>query len=402
MKTLFLTSLLLWTSSHPLCAASPILPAAHEWGTFTTISGSDGDEIPWWTPKLEGPAELPEFVSSIPSFTKSGGAFLMRMETPVIYFYPREPMKVTVRVSYPSGRLTEAFPAMDHGQNFQSSYQWTVNLLPPAGTNANEIPPVKTRGAHYRHAREVPDAWIVRGTSQPALTSTSSAKQTEKFIFYRGAGAGQMPLHIRLASDTDFVITPRADIRSDAFLIRVKDGTTSWNPITLASTKEENGRFTEQRFTLPITAAAERNHASLIAALTRSLITNGLSSAEAAAMVATWNDAWFHEEGTRVLYLLPLDWINTALPLQIEPMPAELRRVFVARAEIITPSQEQTLASTLSTDLTDKQRAEKITILNHGRFLTAALDRAVIIKEQELRDSFYRAIALAEKKIPTQ
>ena len=60
-------------------------------------------------------------------------------------------------------------------------------------------------------------------------------------------------------------------------------------------------------------------------------------------MVKTWDDSWFAEQGTRVLYTLPQQWTDGVLPLAITPAPKEVRRVFVGRAELITPAMEWAL-----------------------------------------------------------
>src|SRR5688500_3699679 len=74
--------------------------AAHEWGTFTSVQGSDGVQIEW-NPFVV--AELPKFVydrnrpngeANRMNFAVFAAktAFLakQRMETPVIYFYSPE------------------------------------------------------------------------------------------------------------------------------------------------------------------------------------------------------------------------------------------------------------------------------------------------------------------------
>ena len=76
----------------------------HEWGTFTVVSGSDGQPIRWYQPEATL-SELPDFVyprhivpqaalQSFNSITKSGSGvlrlsgepsgFFVRMETPVL------------------------------------------------------------------------------------------------------------------------------------------------------------------------------------------------------------------------------------------------------------------------------------------------------------------------------
>src|SRR5262245_50930856 len=62
---------------------------AHEWGTFTSVSTADG-KAQLWNP-LNGPSELPSFVyrCAEPSCGQCAkcDCTLVRMETPVIYFY---------------------------------------------------------------------------------------------------------------------------------------------------------------------------------------------------------------------------------------------------------------------------------------------------------------------------
>ena len=65
------------------------------------------------------------------------------------------------------------------------------------------------------------------------------------------------------------------------------------------------------------------------AEMANSLTEQGLYAAEARAMVATWRDSWFGEDGIRVLYTLPRDWTDRVLPLKVQPAPAETVRVMV-------------------------------------------------------------------------
>src|SRR5688572_14939385 len=76
----------------------------HEWGTFTSFSGSDGTPLVFMTlPR----ADLPGFVAY------TGGKpnpALQRMETPVTYFYASAPMDVGVGIGFPEGSFTEHYP----------------------------------------------------------------------------------------------------------------------------------------------------------------------------------------------------------------------------------------------------------------------------------------------------
>src|SRR2546430_1186719 len=80
---------------------------AHEWGTFTSIAGEDGNAITWqpWG----GPTDLPCFVNRMPIL--KGTIFgTVRMETPVLYFYAPREMTVDASVQFPKGIITEWFP----------------------------------------------------------------------------------------------------------------------------------------------------------------------------------------------------------------------------------------------------------------------------------------------------
>src|SRR6185295_9537434 len=74
-------------------------------------------------------------------------------------------------------------------------------------------------------------------------------------------------------------------------------------------------------------------------ALERMLLANGLYPDEAAAMIESWRGSWF-EEGTRLFYIVPRPAIDTILPLEIDPPPAGVARVFVGRIELVTPATQ--------------------------------------------------------------
>lgn len=372
--------------------------AAHEWGTFTAVVGSDGMAVPWWTPSLEGAAALPEFVSSIPNFSKTSDVFTLRMETPVIYFYPPKAMEVKVTANFANGRITEAFPAGVSGVNMMpgNMREWRVNLLPPGAQHESATPKVGQRGAHYSHAREVPDAWVVRSVQpRPSISSPNEKPDTtpqfEKFIFYRGAGSTSLPVNVLASGENEIQIGSPFPFQTTAFFIRVRDGRLSWDSALIRSEDGTAGGWKHFTHPVPDEERTMKRSISLSAALVQALHTAGLTPDESRAMVATWADTWFKDEGLRVLYLLPSEWVDATLPLHIEPKPAELHRVFVARAEILTRAQEQKLAVMLDADVPDDARVKNLESMRLGRFLSAAVERAVRIKEFELRDRYHRA-----------
>ena len=78
-------------------------------------------------------------------------------------------------------------------------------------------------------------------------------------------------------------------------------------------------------------------------------------------MVETWRDSWF-EEGARVFYIVPRGAVDSAVPLTVNPAPAETVRVFVGRVELMTLRTEWALDAALaSSDVT--------TLNKYSRFL---------------------------------
>jgi len=111
----------------------------------------------------------------------------------------------------------------------------------------------------------------------------------------------------------------------------------------------------------------------------KTLVGQGLYEKEAAAMIKTWRDSWF-EEGLRVFYILPRRATDAILPITIKPQPTELSRVFVGRAEIITPEMEREVltAAQLFGENSPKARVAAIdSVRRYGRFADPVLREAM-------------------------
>src|SRR5262245_18673899 len=90
----------------------------HEWGTFTSYSGSDGVRLEF-RPLVDD--DLPPFVLDRflqtgveDPISKSKLRVRLRMETPVTYFYTNRERDVNVKVKFPNGLLTEFYPPVEH------------------------------------------------------------------------------------------------------------------------------------------------------------------------------------------------------------------------------------------------------------------------------------------------
>src|SRR5215469_10764662 len=101
----------------------------HEWGTFTSVAREDGTAVEW--APLLGSGDLPCFVVRPGGVYKSVARGLVRMETPVLYFYSQQPQTVSVHVDFPQGLVTEWYPSAGPAWSALSKLEWPkVQLLP--------------------------------------------------------------------------------------------------------------------------------------------------------------------------------------------------------------------------------------------------------------------------------
>jgi hypothetical protein len=298
---------------------------AHEWGTFTAVAGPDGKAVLWQP--LDGSSDLPDFVYGPERLQEGlrqaygqgkGQSALIRMETPVIYFYTDVERVVNVSVSFPNGQLTEWYPRVLHYTGH--GLDWgPVRLLPGRG---GPLPHDRSR-SHYYPARDVPAATV--------QVCDERGNERERFLFYRGLG--QFPLSVAATAE------PTA----------VRLWTTGSSPGQVLLFERQGDRLGYSL--VPADGLAPRPvldddledvHAQLVAML----VSAGLFRPEALAMVQTWEGDWF-EDGLRALYLLPRAETDALLPLTLTPAPDQLVRVLVGRLEVPTPEQRRELAAVL-------------------------------------------------------
>jgi hypothetical protein len=159
-------------------------------------------------------------------------------------------------------------------------------------------------------------------------------------------------------------------------LLRVEGGKLRFRVFSLE--KGSHGAI-HDNLQVPETDATEQE---LGETLTRMLMSKGLFEKEARAMVKTWRSAWFSEEGTRVLYVLPNRLTDELLPLRIEPKPDTLVRVLVGRHDVLTPEREKhidTLVAELNSETPGedpKRQAASKELQKLGRYLGAAHQEA--------------------------
>ncbi len=409
-------------TADPAACSAPNEFVVHEWGTFTTFSGSDGVFLDFRSLDASQ-SDLPSYIRDRGSFTKNPMRLLtkrvlrgrVRMETPVTYFYTDRHRTVDVRVDFPEGLLTEFYPpvrslqpAIDESNIFgagetmgKSSLNWgKVDLIPTSQLVPNlldpnlradleksiveSLVPHASNEQHYATARQT-DAAIVHWQDD-----ATKASHFEKFLFYRGVGKFQLPFTAHFEGEQAVLKNSGTLPIRSAILIDVQGE-------TIQATRIDN---VESGQSLPFQELHAVSNEQLAKMVCDRLVAEGLFEKEAAAMVATWQQSWFTENGTRVLYMVPESITEKLLPLHISPQPQKMLRVLVGRMEIMSPSREKAMVQAVAQSVSDRakhlehQKMRRTdspytlpeSIRTYGRMAEPALTRiASIAKESSIR-----------------
>jgi hypothetical protein len=366
------------SATQAVISAPPGTLVVHEWGTFTSLQGSDGEIVQGMHHEDE---PLPNFVHGrdpkhesglehccAPKCTelcpgKSGFPFpvTQKMETPVMYFYSPETQKVSVHVSFPMGVISQFYPNPISVQPLVgelrslsgSSVDFRINL---EKTPLN-LPTVDPRNI-YAPAREVNSDFIKNGD------------ESEKFIFYRGLGDFDTHFHA-LSKEGSLTIQNRGqDPYPAVFLI---ESTETHGYVKLLGAVASNSSIQVSQTDLADMKAKSLPTEQYLAEATQSLVTElkntGLFEDESQAMAKTWKTSYFRTPGIRLLYILPAKETDQILPLTVHPQPQALVRTMVGRVEILLDTEEANLLAEL--------RSQKELFRPHslGRFAESKLRR---------------------------
>lgn len=311
----------------------------HEWGTFTSVAGYDGSSLQWAPLSFAG--DLPCFVHTRANGLVKYQMGLVRMETPVVYFYTQQETKASVFVGFPQGDMSEWYPKAqvtpNAGLKGGGSIEWTDLSIRP-GANLEFL---STKGASRYYAARATDAAPVQ-----------AGNENEKLLFYRGIANFKAPIE-PVASGNGYTLRNNSAVPIPvAILFENRDGKIGYRVIR--SLKDS-----AQVDAPPLTS----NIDAIRRELTAILVQSGLYPKEAAAMLETWRDSWF-EAGTRVIYIDPRSTVDAILPMRISPAPQKIERVFVGRVEVLSPATETAIRTAMEAG--DASAMEKL-----GRFLPA-------------------------------
>lgn len=314
----------------------------HEWGTFTSLQDSNGIAIGGVRPNAE---PLPNFVhdqgllgskGNTAGYEpgslvgKTGTAALseitMRLETPVIYFYPsaQKVSQVRVEVTFPHGWITEYYPN---------------GLVDNPGLKERKIPADSPGTLIWSDlelsGREDGPATNSRIWLAPRAVDATSVKtlagERERYLFYRGVAKLDSPVKaVTKGDELIFEAAPawQGQVKHLYVLADFRpDGRCAYRSVPAGVREPKlSPRFSENEY-------SKNNHAIIRELLRKQLIDDGLFPKEAEAMLNTWEHSYFRSEGLRVFFLTPKTWTDEVLPLKISPA-AEVTRVMIGRIEL--------------------------------------------------------------------
>ncbi|MGJ8657795.1 MAG: hypothetical protein ACSHX6_15210 [Akkermansiaceae bacterium] len=393
-----------------LCVC-PVVSAydLHEWGTFTTVSGSDGGLLAGLHVEEE---HLPPFVYSHigmrpqdnemnPFYFTGQGArnsrrqfFVMqdgekviqpmrgtkgipramlanvtvKMETPVIYFYGDDTRKVNVKVGFNGGTISQWYPDRVAGD--------TPNLIKKGEFKISaSLSSVKDRemvlykpidfSKHYDGSIEWDVEILPKSEADDALTfkpyensawiyprvadanMLKVGDEFEDFLFYRGVGNFELPATFSVDSaETLQVKNNSEEAIPFAFAFENVGGKFRYKAIGAVA---GGGLAKVAESEWEAAAEGESQQVEVFRQMREGLVAQGLTIDEANGMIKTWWKSYFNKSGLRVFWVVPQGDLERILPLSVDPKPASQVRVLVGRADVMRPKFEKRLIADLGT-----------------------------------------------------
>jgi hypothetical protein len=341
----------------------------HEWGTFTSLQDAQGETLGWINTEDEPvPGFCHRLVRSLlvpiddlaPVLSKGAEEVhpdvLVRLETPVIYFHPPKettpPVKADLRVQFRGGWLTEYFPDGKSVAPGLDVREAGMGRIHPDGIGSLEWKGL-TLGKDGGFPETKESVWLApRNVHAAPITAANG--ESERFLFYRGVGRLKAPLCARRSEEdssysivgwlpTDLI--PQAPMRIPRmWLADLRDnGNAAYRTIPPTVLPRAAG---EEIVKVPATFSESDYSPSRMMDLRKEmravLISEGLFTDEADALLNTWQASYFQSSGLRLFFLVPRAWTEYVLPLTTT-LPCDKTRVMIGRLELVTSEQRARL-----------------------------------------------------------
>ena len=348
---------------------SPLV--VHEWGTITTRHAPDGtpegrlnrisksEVLPAFVHRYEPPStkDKPEKSWGKSPMTPGRPDVTMRLETPVLYFYPPAGSSslppFDVSVTFRGGIVNEFYPLAEASVEVDVD---RVNAKIEAGhlkswdgavLNNYVAGGLRWRGLSLREAVSIPrtssHAWLAPRRVRSTGVATASG-EGERYLFYRGVAhldalvqteLSTAEVRLRAPKRLHWMRAPSMTI-ANLWLVHIRpDGSAAFREYTQIGIAKDRASTELRR--IPLFAAKDYTAGSLAdlrRAMKQALVAAGLFEDEAEAMLETWKESYFRTPGLRIFYTVPDEWLSYFLPLRIS-VPHELKRVLVGRIDIM-------------------------------------------------------------------
>ncbi len=343
----------------------------HEWGTITTVHAADGKPAGRLN-KIEPSDVLPDFVHDFePETTRHDPLktlrktvhapgrpdVTMRLETPVVYFHPpaggfAKPFDVTIR--FRGGLINEFYPAAEASVSVDNERivdKMSAGAIPPVWSGEvldnYVVGKLEWKGVMLHDTVIAPltndPVWLAPREVQAASVFVPGVGEGERYLFYRGVA------HLDALVQTT-VNAGNVQLRAPALLTWFDAQTVTIPKIWLAHIRADGAIAFRERSALILEKAkpgadlgklkrfSRAEYAAdgvkpLRASLKKTLINQGLFADEAEAMLNTWKASYFENPGLRVFYIVPRQWTDYFLPLELS-VPARVNRVIVGRIDL--------------------------------------------------------------------
>ncbi len=387
----------------------------HEWGTFTSIYGSDGTLLPGIHLDEEA---LPQFVyahdlapgmtqldaierrnTQDPKITVMTKGFrrpvsnvTVKLETPVLYFYSPVSLDARVSVGFNGGSISQWYPARSGGESMPERFSKddqgnkVVNAIDFAAPYRGAInwkfrvePRTLDTDFEVMKPGELPN-WIhPRGPKSNVLRTESG--EAETYLFYRGLGNFEQPISYRV-TDEKLHITATKDV---PYLMVVDVQAPDYGTLLWKGNPEETETVSLEGL------EASNFRSEIYGELKTALVEAGLYEDEASAMLRTWWHSYFGKPGLRAFWIVPRRFTDETLPIEIEPTPSQIERVLLGRSEILTPKFEERInAEFTKLDQNENQ-------FRHDRYFPAFQARHKMLTKNTSKNEFIKSAARVRK-----
>lgn len=372
----------------------------HEWGTFTTVSGSNGqllagleveeEHLPPFVYSHTGMKSRPsmsdnnQFIisksllkSSKDSLYLSASSFkgmrranlrnvTVKMETPVIYFYGDDAPKVNVKVGFNGGTISQWYPNRKSGDTPNKvtfdELKDASKIRQQVGEREMVILDLLDFSKNYQGSIEWDVEVIPKSQADTALTFKPSETTTwnyprvsdanmikvggeyEDFLFYRGIGNFPLPVVFSVDADETLHVENKSEEAIPfGFAFENKNGSFYYKVIN-GIEPGESEQVAENEWVKPKDEQLE-----VFQEMRKGLVAQGLTIEESNGMIKTWWKSYFGQPGLRVFWVVPQGELEKTLPLTVSPEPEKQVRVMVGRADVMRPRMEQKMIAALGT-----------------------------------------------------